>query len=124
MIHLIAKDVQWDIDIDEVNEYLDEISEEEAAELLELPLRTYHNMTEEERHDYTYDCIHHNKLRAAEILGIPEDVRIPEGLYDPEEISDWLSDEYGYCHGGFVLTEDNLEETLEKIQNMEEKEEE
>ena len=47
MAQIIAKDVQWDIDIDEVNDYLDEISEEKAAELLELPLSTYHNMTEE-----------------------------------------------------------------------------
>ena len=120
MAQLIAKDVQWDIDIDEVNDYLDEISEEKAAELLELPLRTYHNMTEEERHDYAYDCIHHNKLRAAEILGVPEDVAIPEGIYDPEDISDWLSDEYGWCHAGFSIGCDTKEEDiLKEISNYE-----
>ena len=114
MAQLIAKDVQWDIDIDEVNDYLDEISEEKAAELLELPLSTYHNMTEEERHDYAYDCIHHNKLRAAEIMNVPEDVLIPEGIYDPEDISDWLSDEYGWCHEGFSIGCDSTEEEIQK----------
>lgn len=114
MAQLIAKDVQWDIDIDEVNDYLDEISEEKAAELLELPLSTYHNMTEEERHDYAYDCIHHNKLRAAEIMNVPEDVLIPEGIYDPEDISDWLSDEYGWCHEGFSIGCDATEEEIQK----------
>ena len=114
MAKLIAKDVQWDIDIDEVNDYLDEISEEKAAELLELPISKYHNMTEEERHDYAYDCIHHNRLRAAEIMGVPEDVEIPEGMYDPEDISDWLSDEYGWCHEGFVIDCDSTEEEIQK----------
>ena len=31
-----------------------------------------------------------------EELGLPEQVAEPEGL-DVHEISDWLSDEYGYC---------------------------
>lgn len=114
MAQLIAKDVQWDIDIDDVNEYLDEISEEKAARLLELPIRIYHNMTEEGRHDYAYDCIRHNKLRAAEIMNVPEDVLIPEGIYDPEDISDWLSDEYGWCHEGFVIGCDATEEEIQK----------
>lgn len=120
MAQLIAKDVQWDINVSDVNEYLDEISEEKAARLLELPVRIYHNMTEENRHDYAYDCIHHNKLRAAEILGVPEDVAIPEGIYDPEDISDWLSDEYGYCHEGFSIDCDAKEEDiLKEISNYE-----
>ena len=120
MAQLIAKDVKWDIDVSDVNEYLDEISEVKAARLLELPVRIYHNMTEEGRHDYAYDCIHHNKLRAAEILGVPEDVAIPEGIYDPEDISDWLSDEYGYCHEGFSIGCDTKEEDiLKEISNYE-----
>ena len=37
---------------------------------------------------------------------LPEEMEIPEGMTDEEEISDWLSDETGFCHKGFVLTED------------------
>lgn len=50
---------------------------------------------------------------------LPTGVEIPEGMYDEEEISDWLSDEYGFCHYGFELfdtvgdiTEKNIEEKL------------
>ena len=118
MANLIAKNIQWDISIDEVNEYLDDISEEKAAELLELPVDRYRNMTEGERHDYTYDCIYHNgiynRVRAAEIMGVPEDVKIPEGIYNPEDISDWLSDEYGYCHEGFTIGFDSSFEREEE----------
>lgn len=35
---------------------------------------------------------------------LPKIVVIPENIRsDTEEISDWLSDEYGFCHGGFEL---------------------
>lgn len=32
---------------------------------------------------------------------------IPEGMTDPDEISDWLSNETGYCHDGFRLVDQN-----------------
>ena len=34
---------------------------------------------------------------------LPTEVEIPTGITDEEEISDWLSDEFGYCHEGFCL---------------------
>ena len=34
---------------------------------------------------------------------LPTEVEIPIGITDEEEISDWLSDEFGYCHEGFCL---------------------
>ena len=34
---------------------------------------------------------------------LPTEVEIPTGITDEEEISDWLSDEFGYCHEGFYL---------------------
>lgn len=33
---------------------------------------------------------------------LPTEVKIPEGI-DEDEVEDWLSDEYGYCHYGFDL---------------------
>lgn len=36
---------------------------------------------------------------ACEILeSLPTEMIIPEGMTDLDEISDWLSDETGYCH--------------------------
>lgn len=40
------------------------------------------------------------------LAGLPTEVEIPDDLYDEDDISDWLSDEYGYCHNGFEIEED------------------
>ena len=43
---------------------------------------------------------------ACEILeSLPTEMIIPEGMTDPDEISDWLSDETGFCHDGFRLVD-------------------
>lgn len=34
---------------------------------------------------------------------LPTEMDIPEKMVDEEEISDYLSDETGYCHRGFEL---------------------
>lgn len=36
---------------------------------------------------------------------LPEEMEIPKYITDEEEISDWLSDETGFCHNGFELVE-------------------
>ena len=36
---------------------------------------------------------------------LPTEMNIPEGMTDEEEISEWLSEEIGYCHNGFCLEE-------------------
>lgn len=60
-------------------------------------------MSTDERHDYAYDCFHHNACDKAEFMGIPEEIQVPTGFIDDEEISEWLSNEYGYCHEEFNL---------------------
>ena len=35
--------------------------------------------------------------------GLPTEIRIPEEMVDNEEISDYVSDETGFCHAGFKL---------------------
>lgn len=34
---------------------------------------------------------------------LPTEIEIPNGMTDEEEISDYISDETGFCHEGFVL---------------------
>ena len=34
---------------------------------------------------------------------LPTEIEIPEGMTDEDEISDYISDETGFCHKGFVL---------------------
>lgn len=45
---------------------------------------------------------------ACEVLeSLPTEMDIPEGMTDPDEISDWLSDETGFCHDGFRIVDQN-----------------
>lgn len=42
-----------------------------------------------------------------EILeSLPTEIDIPEGMTDEDEISDYLSDETGFCHLGFELIQE------------------
>ena len=34
---------------------------------------------------------------------LPTEIEIPEGMTDEEEISDYISNETGFCHYGFEL---------------------
>lgn len=46
--------------------------------------------------------------KACEVLeSLPTEMDIPEGMTDPDEISDWLSDETGFCHDGFRIVDQN-----------------
>lgn len=34
---------------------------------------------------------------------LPEEMELPDGMTDMEEISDYLTDETGFCHNGFCV---------------------
>lgn len=36
-------------------------------------------------------------------IELPTEMELPEGMTDEDEISDYLSDETGYCHKGFDI---------------------
>ena len=115
MSKLIAHNIDWNVDMDEIYELLDNSTAEKAAELLEISPERYAAMTTEERHDYAYDEVHHHRLDAADMVGLPEEVEIPEDVLeyyeitsvndDMSDITDWLSDEYGYCINGYEVAE-------------------
>lgn len=64
-------------------------------------------------HNIEWDVDEENELEDLPIeveLEVPEDKYLsdleeygPDGIY--EEVSNWLSDEYGFCHRGFDLEE-------------------
>ena len=37
---------------------------------------------------------------------LPTEIIIPEGMTDEDDISDYISDETGFCHDGFELVEE------------------
>lgn len=46
---------------------------------------------------------------------LPTEMEIPEGMSDEDEISDWLSDEEGFCHNGFDLDYDDFREYIPSV---------
>ena len=98
-----AKNIRWDIDMEGVLESLDDLSLEEAAKLLKVPYEKYAKMSFDERDDFAEDYFRHNPGALLELVDLPVEVELPEDLTDEEDISDWLSDEYGFCHDGFEL---------------------
>lgn len=39
-----------------------------------------------------------------EALNLPKTMEIPDGITNEEDISDYLTEQIGYCHNGFTLT--------------------
>lgn len=48
------------------------------------------------------ECMTREEIDEA-LSNLPTEVEIPKGMTDEDEISDWLSDEYGFCHYGFEI---------------------
>lgn len=40
-----------------------------------------------------------------DLESLPTEIEIPNGMTDEEEISDYISDETGFCHKGFELVD-------------------
>ena len=97
-----AGNIQWVVDMDEMLEVMDTMTVESAAEVVEIPVSRYANMTTEERHDYAIDYFRHCPGALDDLMGLPDKVDIPDEV-DEEDVADWLSDEYGFCHEGFVI---------------------
>ena len=36
-------------------------------------------------------------------VSLPSEIKIPDGMTDEDEISDYISNQTGYCHYGFTL---------------------
>ena len=35
---------------------------------------------------------------------LPDEIEIPDGMTDPDEIGDYITDKTGFCHFGFKLS--------------------
>ena len=73
----------------------------EAAANFSCPL-VHHTM---KATDITWDIALEDKESHEEAkcrLALPDEVEIPEGL-DAEDVSDWLSDKFGFCICGFNI---------------------
>ncbi len=104
---MTAINIKWDIDMEEVYETLDCTTLKRAADVLKIPYERYLHMTEDERHSFAYNYFHHCPGALEDYLNIPNEIPLPYEFSSDEDISDWISDQYGYCHNGFELINNN-----------------
>lgn len=114
-----AVNIKWNVEYSNellswVWSALDELNSRSAAELLELPISQYANMTTSERHDYAYEVVRKSPEVANEILGLPDKVEIPFPEPCIEGIVDYLYDEYGFCPEEFDVSSEFVIEYLDK----------
>ena len=102
-----AINIDWDVSLEEIFEFFDCISLERASKIIEVPLSQWSNMTESEQNDYIADAIHHCPNIVYEWLNIPDTVELPKGFFDDDEITEYLSDEYGWFVKGYNLYVDD-----------------
>lgn len=99
-----AINIEWEIDVEDGLCVLDEMTCKDAAEALGISADTYANMNSDERDEYATEVFEKSPSTLIEIVGLPDTVELPKNLKDTESISDWLSDEFGFCHKGFWLS--------------------
>ena len=124
---LKAINIKWDIDMETLYEIFNEMSIKEAAKYLELSPNFYKNMSEEDREDYIEDAFHHNRLDALDFVDIPKEISLQDDfLWDEDTISDYISNETGYCHYGFNIdcnmSIEDMQKELTIVDNEKDKE--
>lgn len=102
-----AININWDIDIEEAVDAAMELSEEEFKNNFGI------NIDDENAEDIVKDKFHHCPGLMDDIIGVPSSVEIPDEIMkaaqdedDDSIITDWLSDEYGWCINGYGLSTD------------------
>ena len=107
-----ATDIEWDVDMDTVYDILDETSDEDIAKLLGTTVGKVEDMMAVEVHEAVRDKFHHCPGAMYDFLNLPESVDVPAEIVSQsfciddiiQDMADWLSDTYGYCHEGFVVS--------------------
>ena len=100
-----AFNIQWVIDFDEVYDLFDSMDDKQAAEELGLSEKDYIKLFKEDRDSLIYEHYRKRQGELERLVGLPDDVEIPEEITDEEDITNWLSDEFGYCFEGYELEE-------------------
>ena len=109
-----ATDIDYDIALDDVIDCVRDLSSEEFKEIFGI------EKTDEDAYDTVENKIHHEPALAGELLGLSDKLEIPDEVWKAavkekncEAITDYISDETGYCINGYSLPK-NLEKMIEQ----------
>ena len=98
-----AINIEWEIDINEVLEKLHGMPVAEQAKTIEMNPLHYERLSIEHRDDHIRDYYHHRPGVLLDLMQLPTEVELPEDVTDTEEVTNCLSDYYGYCLLGYEL---------------------
>ena len=93
--------IDWDIDLNEAVENITREGIVTESEFFQLTKKQCLSMSMDEIEDYVRDFFHHRPGALYDYLDLPEETTVPDELITDEDITDWLSDEYGYCLNGW-----------------------
>nr|MCR5201896.1 hypothetical protein [Lachnospiraceae bacterium] len=104
--------VDWDIDFESIFEACEENAEKIYVNILKI--KDYKSLSKDERYSIINDIYRHNAPSMEEIekvIGIPECPLIPPSTVnyaiasgDDEYITEYLTQEYGWCINGYTLS--------------------
>lgn len=113
----IAYDIDWDIDKDELEEIINGTDFEDICEIMNKPASKFENMSDEQKLNIALDYFHHCPGAISSLIGVPDEIEIPEEIIidaditseddDMSEVTDWLSDEYGFCINNYQVRIEN-----------------
>ncbi len=107
-----AVNIQWNVDKEEILEKLEDTQLSVLAGVLEVCESELNAMSEDDRADLAMDRFRHAPALLDRFLGLPDEVEIPQEIANEsyennnerdEAISNYLSEEYGYCLDGYEV---------------------
>lgn len=104
-----AYEIDWDIDKEEIIEKISELSDEEAAQILGIAIKLFIKMSKSEIEDYAIYHFRHIPGALNDLFGLPQEIKIPTSFNieseddDMSDVTEWISDEYGYCINGYQV---------------------
>ena len=101
-----VSNIEWDVDfknVEEMEDILTGLDDKKVAAALRIPLKEYRKMPMEERVGEAIWQLRHEPALVNDFYGLPDDVDVPEEIETIEDVADWLSDTYGFCHRGFTI---------------------
>lgn len=113
---MIATNILWDVSNEDIAEEVMTKNIKDASECLGLTAHLWEDLSYDQRFDVAESLFKHCPELINDFFMLPNIVKIPStyNFETVDEISDWLSDSYGFLHKGFDLIPDFLKE--EKVE--------
>ena len=97
-------DIHWDYSRDDVRDMLDRLGISETCKKFHLNPK-FVPKDDGVVIDFCIEQLHHGRATVYKAFDLPESIEVPASWSD-EDISNYLSDKYGYYHNGFSRSDD------------------